>query len=358
MHHIAVIPGDNVGPEVIDQGIKALSRLAKVTDLQIEFTNFSWGSEHYLRTGSVMPPDGLETLAQFDAIYLGALGDPWRVPDRIISWGLVQQVRKVFDQYINLRPVSLLTGVASPLKDPGQIDIVIVRENTEGEYAGTGGHIHKGLATEVVAQTSVFTRVGVERVIRFAFDMARRRDNKRLVTSATKSNAMKFSMAFWDQVFGEVAAEYPDITTESVHIDALSMFLVTKPRHFDVIVASNLFGDILSDLGAAVCGGIGLAPGANLDPERRYPSMFEPIHGSAPDIAGKGIANPVAAILAGVLMLEFLDEDRAAHLLKGATEKILGDGTVRTPDLGGQSSTTEMGDAICGNIEELALALT
>jgi len=353
-HRIAVIPGDNVGPEVINEGLKVLNRLKDVTDLQVEWTSFLWGSEHYLRTGSVMPPDGLETLAQYDAIYLGALGDPFRVPDRIISWGLVQQVRKAFDQYVNLRPISLLPGVPSPLRNPGHIDFVIVRENTEGEYAGAGGRIHSGHPFEVVTQTSVFTRFGVERVVRFAFQLARHRGDKKLVTCATKSNAMNYSMAFWDEVFEEVATEYLDIATERVHIDALAMFLVTKPHHYDVIVASNLFGDILSDLGAAVCGGIGLAPGANLNPEQCHPSMFEPIHGSAPDIAGQGVANPIAAIAAARLMLEFLQEDKAAALLRGAIEAVLSEGKVRTPDLGGECSTTEMSDAICEKIEELA----
>ena len=231
---------------------------------------------------------------------------------------------------------------------------LIVRENTEGEYAGAGGRIHSGHPSEVVTQTSVFTRLGVERVIRFAFQLARRRDDERLVTCATKSNAMNYSMAFWDEVFEEVANEYRDIATERVHIDALAMFLVTRPSHYDVIVASNLFGDILSDLGAAVCGGIGLAPGANLNPERHHPSMFEPIHGSAPDIAGQGVANPIAAVIAAGLMLEFLQEDKAAALLQGAVEAVLSEGKVRTPDLGGKSSTTEVGDAICEKIEELA----
>ena len=349
-HRIAVIPGDNVGPEVINEGLKVLSRLEERSDLRIEWTSFPWGSEHYLRTGNVMPPDGLETLAQYDAIYLGALGDPVRVPDRIISWGLVQQVRKAFDQYVNLRPISLLPGVTSQLRNPGHVDFVIVRENTEGEYAGAGGRVHSGYPFEVVTQTSVFTRLGVERVIRFAFELARRRNDKRLVTCATKSNAMNYSMAFWDEVFEEVATEYRDIATERVHIDALAMFLVTKPYHYDVIVASNLFGDILSDLGAAVCGGIGLAPGANLNPERHYPSMFEPIHGSAPDIAGQGVANPIAAVFAAESMLEFLQEDEAAALLRRAVEAVLSEGRVRTPDLGGESSTTEVGDAICEKI--------
>lgn len=353
-HLIAVIPGDNVGPEVIAEGLKVLTTLAKFADLQIEFTSYDWGSEHYLRTGSVMPADGLETLSRFDAIYLGALGDPLRVPDGIISWGLVQQVRKAFDQYVNLRPISLLPGVSSPLRDPGDIDFVIVRENTEGEYSGAGGRIHRGHPFEVATQTSLFTRKGVERVVGFAFQLARYRNGKRLVTCATKSNAMKHSMAFWDEVFQEVGSEFPDVSMERVHVDALSMFLVTQPHHYDVIVASNLFGDILSDLGAAVSGGIGLAPGANLNPERQYPSMFEPIHGSAPDIAGKGIANPIASIAASGMMLEFLGEVRAAGILRRAFEDTLAEGVARTPDLGGQSTTSEVGDAVCQKIENLA----
>jgi tartrate dehydrogenase/decarboxylase/D-malate dehydrogenase len=249
----------------------------------------------------------------------------------------------------------LLPGISSPLREPGEIDFVVVRENTEGEYTGAGGHVHEGHPFEVAIQTSVFSRLGVERTIRFAFELARSRGGKRLVTSATKSNAMRHSMAFWDQILQDVAADYPDIRVEKFHIDALSMFLVTKPDHFDVIVASNLFGDILSDVGAAVSGGIGLAPGGNLNPERHYPSMFEPIHGSAPDIAGQGIANPIAAIRAAEMMLDFLGEAAAARLLGQAIKSVLQDSKVRTPDLRGTSSTGEMGDAICEKLADLAL---
>jgi len=353
-HRIAVVAGDNIGPEVIGEGLKVLNKLQDLIAIQIEFTHYPWGSQYYLNTGNVMPPDGLATLRQFDSIYLGALGDPDRVPDRFISWGLIQPLRKAFDQYINLRPITLLPGISSPLQRPGEIDFIVVRENTEGEYTGAGGHVHEGHPFEVVIQTSVFSRLGVERTIHFAFELARSRQGKRLVTSATKSNAMRYSMAFWDQILQSVAAEYPDIQTEEVHIDALSMYLVTRPDHFDVIVASNLFGDILSDLGAAVSGGIGLAPGGNLNPERKFPSMFEPIHGSAPDIAGRGVANPLAAIRAAEMMLDFLGEPAAAGLLGQAIESVLKEGRVRTPDLGGTSSTSEVGDAICEKLTKLA----
>jgi len=353
-HRVAVIPGDNVGPEVIREGLGVLGTIRRVLAVDLEWDSFAWGSEYYRQFGQVMPSDGLDTLSRYEAIYLGAVGDPARVPDRIMSWGLVQPVRKAFEQYVNVRPITLIPGVQSPLRIAGEIDYVIVRENTEGEYAGVGGRIHKGHPSELATQTSIFTREGVQRVMRYAFQLARRRNGKKLVTSATKSNALNHSMVFWDEVFEETSEKFADVSTERVHVDALSMHLVTKPGHFDVIVASNLFGDILSDLGAATVGGIGLAPGANLNPERQFPSMFEPIHGSAPDIAGRGLANPIGSIAAAGLMLEFLGETLAARLVRSAIEAVLREGAVRTPDLGGTSSTGAMGAEVCKKIQELA----
>lgn len=353
-YRIAVIPGDNIGKEVIPEALKALQAATRATGVTLDLTNFPWGADHYFATGAVMPPDGLDQLARFDAILVGALGDPNRLPDNVISWGLMQPLRKRFDLYINLRPIRLLPGVRSPLASLTSLDLVIVRENTEGEYAGMGGRLHVGTPDEVALQTSVFTRRGTERVIRYAFELARRRGGRRKVTSVTKSNAMNYAMVFWDQVFREVAEEYPDIETEKYHVDAMSMYLIQRPSTFDVIVASNLFGDILSDEAAAVHGGIGLAAGANLNPERRYPSMFEPIHGSAPDIAGQRKANPVASVLAARLMMEYLGEDETAQLLLAAVEEVLRDATVRTPDLGGTASTEAMGDAIAAAIERLS----
>ncbi|MCZ7570345.1 MAG: tartrate dehydrogenase [Ardenticatenaceae bacterium] len=352
-YRIAVIPGDNVGKEVIPEALKALRAATRRTGPALEFTPFPWGADHYLATGEVMAPDGLVRLAGFDAILLGALGDPARVPDHVISWGLMQQLRKQFDLYINLRPIRQLPGVRSPLATLTGLDLVVVRENSEGEYAGVGGRLHAGTPHEVALQTSVFTRHGTERVMRYAFELARSRGKQRKVTSVTKSNAMNYSMVFWDQIFQEVAREYPDIQTEKYHVDAMSMYLIQRPATFDVIVASNLFGDILSDEAAAIHGGIGLAAGANLNPERRFPSMFEPIHGSAPDIAGRRQANPVAAVLAACLMMEHVGEADTAGLLRAAVEEVLAAGEVCTPDLGGTATTVAMGDAIAAAVERL-----
>ena len=354
-HRIAVIPGDASGPEVMAEGIKVLNALSGATELKLEFDQFPWGSRMFMDTGDVMPPDGLSTLAPYDAIYLGAMGDPARVPDSVMfQKGLVQRIRKGFQQYVNLRPCRVLPGIPSPLKDPAGIDLVIVRENTEGDYSKIGGRLHVGTPGETAIQTAVFTRLGTERCIRYAFDLARQRNGKRKVTSVTKSNALNYSMVFWDEVFEAVSRDYPEVATERVYVDAMAMFLVTRPASFDVVVASNLFGDILSDEAAGLQGGLGLAPGANLNPERQFPSMFEPIHGSAPDLAGKGVANPIATIWAGLMMLDFLGEEAAASLLMRAIETILREGQVKTRDMGGRASTVEMGDAVAEKVVQLS----
>ncbi len=353
-HRIAVIPADQVGPEVIREGLKALRKLEELRLCSFQFTEFPWGADHYLNTGAAMPSDGLETLMRYEAIYFGAHGDPARVPNSIGAMGLLQPIRRGFEQYANVRPSRLLPGVVSPIRDKPDIDLVIIRENSEGEYAGIGGRLHVGTPDEVALQTTVVTRRGAERVIRFAFELARKRNGKKRVATATKPGALIHSMTLWDEVFDEVASAYPEVHSARLNQDALSAQLIERPELFDVIVATNMVGDILSDQAAVIAGGIGLAPGANLNPERKYPSLFEPIHGSAPDIAGKGIANPVATILAGQMMVDWLGEAAAADLMKRAVERVLGDGRVRTRDLGGHSSTSEMGDAICAKMEELA----
>lgn len=346
-YRIGVIPGDGVGKEVIPEGQKALNALGNRFGLKFEFTEFPWGTEYYLSTGKMMPENGLDTLKPFDAIYFGAVGDP-KVPDHITLHGLILPIRRGFDQYACERPSYLYSGVISPLagKKPGDIDLIVIRENTEGEYAPIGGHVYLGTPEEVAVQTAVFTRRGCERVIRYAFELARKRNKKKLVTSITKSNAQEFGMVLWDRTFREVAQSYPDIKTDSLLVDAACMDFIRRPEHFDVVVASNLFGDILTDIGAIITGSIGLAPSANLNPDRRFPSMFEPVHGSAPDIYGKGIVNPLAAILSARMMLDFLGEVEAANVLESAVQKILADGKVRTPDLGGKSTTKEVGNAV------------
>ncbi len=354
-YRIAVIPGDGIGQEVMPEGLKALNVAAEIAGgFRLEYTTFPWGCEHYLAHGALMPPDGLKILADFDAIYFGAVGWP-SVPDHVSLWGLRLPICQGFDQYANLRPSVLLPGAPGPLRDkqPGAIDFVVVRENTEGEYTGAGGRAHRGLPLEVAVETAIFTRAGTERVIRYAFELARRRPRRRL-TSATKSNAQRFAMTLWDDIFDAVAAEYPDVTTERVLVDALAARFVLKPESLDVVVASNLFADILTDLGAAVVGGLGLAPSANLNPERRYPSMFEPVHGSAPDIFGRGIANPIAMIWSGAMMLDFLGEGAAADLIGRAIRDVMAAGRVRTPDLGGRATTVEMGDAIAAALRAAA----
>ncbi len=344
---IAVIPGDGIGPEVVTEGVKVLRALELRFDVRFDFTEFDWGSDYYFKHGEMMPEDGLEALRPFDAIYFGAVGHP-DVPDDVTLHGLLLPIRRSFDQYVCLRPNFLYQGVHSPLqgKEAESIDLVVVRENTEGEYAPVGGWVYKDTPEEIAVQSSVFTRRGTERIIRFAFELARKRDLKRKVTSVTKSNAQAHSMVFWDRVFQEVAQEFPDIQTESLLVDAAGMNLVRQPESFDVVVASNLFGDILSDLAAVVTGSMGLAPSGNINPEKRFPSMFEPVHGSAPDITGRLMANPLAAILSAAMMLEHLGEAEAAERVQQAVSSALTHRQHLTPDLGGSASTAGAGDAV------------
>ncbi|MGN6809470.1 MAG: 3-isopropylmalate dehydrogenase [Thermomicrobiales bacterium] len=345
-YRIAVIPGDNIGPEVTAAGCAVLRRVEELGVCQFTFETFPWGAGYYLRTGCAAPESLVEILRPFDAIYFGAHGDPGRVPDKIGSQQLMHPIRKGLDLYVNLRPARLYPGIASPLSAPGAIDLVVVRENTEGEYANVGGRVHRGTPHEAAMQTTVITRHGAERVMRFAFDLARQRASKKYVHCVTKSNALAHVMELWDEVFLAVAADYPDIRTTKSHVDAMSMYLISRPADFDVIVTTNLMGDILSDEAAAVVGSVGLAGSANLNPARTGPSMFEPIHGSAPDIAGRGIANPLAAISAVALMLDWLGETAAARQVQAAIDRTLAAGLVRTPDLGGNATTTEMTAAI------------
>jgi len=329
--------------------LEAVTRSAG--DVALEADSFPWGCQYYLEHGVMMPADGMETLRRYDAIYFGAVGLPAAVPDHISLWGLILPIRKAFDQYVNMRPVRLLPGIAGHLRTKGaaDIDFVVIRENTEGEYAGAGGRVHTGTPHEAAVQTTIFTRMGVERIIRYAFELARTRRKK--VTSATKSNAMQHVMVFWDEVFSAVAREYPDVQTEKWHVDALCARFVTHPQTLDVVVGSNLFGDILSDLGGALMGSLGMPASANINPERRFPSMFEPVHGSAPDIMGKGIANPIAAIWAGAMMLDFLGEPAAAQRVRAAVEAVTADGRVLTPDLGGAARTEDVTDAVCARLQ-------
>lgn len=349
---IAVIPGDGIGREVMPEALRALDALNSRHDLGLKLDHFDWACiEHYQRHGDMLPPDWFETLKGYDAILFGAVGWPAAIPDHVSLWGSLLKFRREFDQYINLRPVKLMPGVACPLagKKPGDIDFLVVRENTEGEYTNMGGRLFGGTEREMVLQESVFTRHGVDRVLHFAFKQAQKRGRKH-VTSATKSNGIAISMPYWDERMKDVAAQYPDITWDQYHIDILTARFVLSPERFDVVVASNLFGDILSDLGPACAGTIGIAPSANLNPERNFPSLFEPVHGSAPDIYGRNIANPVGMIWSAVMMLEFLGEIQplcttAANELMSAIEKVLQEGP-HTPDLGGQASTTDMGKAV------------
>jgi tartrate dehydrogenase/decarboxylase/D-malate dehydrogenase len=340
---IGVIGGDGIGPEVVRAGMKVLEAAASDDpSLELSFTEFPWGCEYYLEHGRMMPEDGLETLAAYDEIYLGAVGWP-TVPDHVSLWGLLLPIRRTFDQYVNLRPARLLSGVKSPLADPGDLDITVVRENTEGEYSDSGGRVYRDTPYEIAVQESIFTRRGVERIIRYAFEEAKAR--RSLLVGATKSNGISITMPFFDEIFHEIAAEYPGIEASLMHADALAARLVLAPRSFDVVVGSNLFGDLLSEVTAAIAGAIGIAPSANLNPEGTYPSLFEPIHGSAPDIAGQGIANPAGAIWAGALMLEHAGYPDAGARVLTALEETLASGT-KTRDLGGTASTDEMADAV------------
>ena len=345
-HRIAVIPGDGIGKEVMPEGMRVLESAGRRFGFDLEWTAFDWSCEVYTRTGRMMPEDGLEQLRQFDAIYLGAVGAPG-VPDHVSLWGLLIPIRRGFRQYIARRPVRLLEGVRSPLagRGPGDIDMVIVRENNEGEYSEIGGRLYAGTTEELAVQTAMFTRNGCDRVMRYAFELAMTRP-KRHVTSATKSNGIIHSMPYWDERFAAMAAQYPDVRTSQFHIDILTAHFVQHPDWFDVVVGSNLFGDILSDLGPAIAGSIGIAPGANINPEKDYPSMFEPVHGSAPDIAGQALANPIAQIWTGAMMLDQLGHADAASAVVGALEKVVEEGKVLTRDLGGTASTSEVGKTI------------
>lgn len=349
-HKVAVIGGDGIGPEVIAEGVKILKKVAELDgSFDFEFEEFPWGCEYYLETGKMMPDDGMEKLSKFDAIFLGAVGAP-TVPDHISLWDLLLVIRKGFDQYVNLRPVKLLNGAPCPLKDVERkdIDMLFIRENSEGEYAGSGSWLFKGKPNEVVIQDGVFSRKGCERIIRYAFEVAR--EQKRSLTSISKGNALNYSMVFWDSIFDEVSKEYPDVKTYSYLVDAASMFMVKDPKRFEVVVTSNLFGDILTDLGAAISGGMGLAAGANINPERKFPSMFEPIHGSAPDIAGKQIANPLATVWSAAQMLEFFGHKKWSDKLISIIGEILTERKVITPDLGGSAKTFEVGDEVVSKL--------
>ncbi len=365
-YSVAVIPGDGIGMEVIPVGLKALETIAEVDGgFRFQFETLGWSCQYYIKHGRMMPDDGLKILRDFDAIYLGAVGWPALVPDHVSLWGLLLPIRKSFEQYINLRPIQLLPGIQGPLRDrgPEDIDFVCVRENSEGEYSNLGGRAHVGTPHEVAVQTGIFTRVAIERVMRYAFELARERQRTHAklrarppkVTSATKSNALAYSMVFWDEVFKEIAAEYPDVETEKWHIDALAARFVTHPHTFDVVVASNLFADILTDLGGALQGSLGMAASANINPERKYPSLFEPVHGSAPDIAGRGIANPLATIWAGAMMLDHLGQSDASSLLREAVRAVTREGRCLTPDLGGKNTTQEVGEAVMAQLKSKSL---
>lgn len=345
-HKIALIPGDGIGVDVTEATLAVLTTACKRFAITLETETFPWSCEHYLKTGAMMPEDGIEQLRGFDAIYLGAVGWPAQVPDAVSLHGLLLPIRKSFDQFANIRPHRLLPGVTGPLRAKG-FDILCIRENTEGEYSGAGGRVHMGRPQEVAVETAIFTRTGTERIIRFAFEQARAR--RKHLTSVTKSNAQKFSMVFWDEVTREVAADYPDVTVSQMHIDAMCAKMVMAPETLDVVVASNLFGDILTDLGAAIQGGLGFAASANICPDRTNPSMFEPVHGSAPDIAGKGICNPIAAIWSGAMMLEHLGEQEAARAILGAIEAVTAKGIGTRP---GADSTSAITTAICAALED------
>lgn len=349
-YRIAVIAGDGIGTEVIPAGIDVLQRALRSEQCALEFTHFPWGCDYYLRTGTMMSADALDQLQEFDAIYFGAVGAP-EVPDHVSVWELILPIRQRFDQYVNLRPMRLLPGVRGPLADrePDEIDMICVRENSEGEYSGFGGRAFTGTPEEVAEQTGIFTRRGIDRIGRYAFALAAQRPRGSLA-SATKSNALQHSMVLWDEAMDALATEHPDVEYRKYHVDALAARMVTHPETLDVIVASNLFGDILSDLGGAISGSLGVAPGANINPERRYPSMFEPIHGSAPDIAGRGVANPIGAIWAGAMMLDHLGLGAAHDRIMSAIARVMEDGTALTPDLGGTAGTHDLAEAIAAAI--------
>src|SRR6266705_2677213 len=349
-HLIAVIPGDGIGKEVVPEGKRVLDAAGRRFGFDFEWTTFDWSCERYAQTGRMMPEDGLDQLRLFEGIFLGAVGFPG-VPDHVSLWGLLIPIRRGFRECINLRLVRLLKGVTSPLagRGPADIDMLIVRENNEGEYSEIGGRLYRGTPEELAVQQAIFTRKGCDRVMRYAFELAIGRP-RRHVTSATKSNGIIHSMPYWDERFAAIAKEYPDVKTDQYHIDILTAHFVRHPAWFDVVVGSNLFGDILSDVGPAVVGSIGIAPSGNINPEREYPSMFEPVHGSAPDIAGRGIANPIGQIWSGAMMLEHFGESAAAQAVEQAITEVLAEGGTKTPDLGGNAGTKDMGAAIAAAI--------
>ena len=352
-YKIAVIAGDGIGPEVIGEGVKVLNKIAALDGgFQFDFTHFPWGCEYYTKHGRMMAEDGIEQLKAFDAIYLGAVGFPG-IPDHISLWDLLLIIRKEFDQYVNIRPIKLLEGAHCPLADVKRedIDMLFIRENTEGEYSGAGDWLFKGKENEVVLQNGVFSRKGTERIIRYAFEMAKKQG--RSLTSISKANALNYSMVFWDQVFEEVSADYPEVKTASYLVDAAAMLMITDPKRFEVVVTSNLFGDILTDVGAALAGGIGLAAGANVNPERTFPSMFEPVHGSAPDIAGQGIGNPLASIWSASQLLDHFGYEQYGKAVIDAIEQLLVEDQTLTPDMRGTASTSEVGDRLVDLIANL-----
>ncbi len=346
---VAVLAGDGIGPEVVDAAIAVADAAVAKSDTQIDWTRFPWGSSYYLDHGRMLPDDGIDQLRQFDAILLGAIGHP-KIPDHVTLGGLLLPIRRRFDQYVCVRPAYLYEGVDSPLRNygSGQIDMLVFRENTEGEYANVGGRLYEGFDQDIAVQTAVFTRRGCRRIMEAAFNAARKR--RRRVTSITKSNAQGFGMVLWDQVFRDVARQFPDVEVNSLLIDAAAMDFVRRPDRFDVVVASNLFGDILTDLSAAIVGSMGLAPSGNINPERAAPSMFEPVHGSAPDIAGKGIANPIAAVLSVAMMLDHLQVVAAARTIENAVRKLLAARQPRTPDLGGTAKTADVTRALLDHL--------
>jgi tartrate dehydrogenase/decarboxylase/D-malate dehydrogenase len=350
---IAVMPGDGIGREVVPEGLRVLEAVARRFDLSFKFDEFDWSSDYYLKHGQMMPSDWKAQIGQHDAIFFGAVGWPEKVPDHVSLWGFLLKFRREFDQYVNLRPVRLMPGVPTPLagRKVGDIDFYVVRENTEGEYCSVGGKMYEGTAQEIVFQESIFSRRGVDRVMKFAFELANSRPKKHL-TSATKSNGVAIAMPYWDERFAAMAEGYPEVRTDKYHIDILTAHFVRNPNWFDVVVASNLFGDILSDLGPACTGTIGIAPSANLNPERAFPSLFEPVHGSAPDIYGKGIANPIGQIWSGAMMLEHLGHTEAAAAVMRAIELVLAEGP-RTPDMGGTANTVDIGKSVAAVVSSI-----
>ncbi|MFD1673945.1 tartrate dehydrogenase [Alicyclobacillus fodiniaquatilis] len=350
-YEIAVIPGDGIGNEVVPAALQVLRTLADVHGgLNFKFTSFPWNCDYYMANGKMMPDDGIDILKGFQAVFLGAIGDPKRVPDHISLWGLLIKIRREFEQSINIRPAAYFKGLESPLKHTKNFDLMVVRENSEGEYSEIGGRIHKG-EDQLAIQNAIFSRRATERAMDYAFKLAQSRRGH--VTSATKSNGIVHTMPFWDEVFEDVSKKYPDVQTAAYHIDALSAFFVTRPEIFDVVVSSNLFGDILSELGAAIMGSIGIAPAANINTKGNYPSMFEPVHGSAPDIYGRGIANPIAQIWTAKMMLDHFGDTDIAQKLLDILQDVTAEG-VKTPDIGGRATTQEVTEAICNKLKDLA----